>query len=68
MAVRKCNPMYEGCTPNCRFPEFGVITDEEVIEHHNKLFEPMRRYKEIVEPPSEAELLRLAKAYSFDLI
>jgi hypothetical protein len=36
---RECNPMYNGCTPNCRFyPEFGVITDE-VIEDHNRAVE-----------------------------
>jgi hypothetical protein len=49
--------MYGGCTPNCRFyPEFGVITDEEVIEEHDKLVESLRRDNKIVQPPSEAEL------------
>jgi hypothetical protein len=58
-----------GCVPECRFyPEDGRIEDEEVIEEHNKLVESARRDNEIVEPPSEAELQRLAKTYRFDLI
>ena len=46
---KECNPVYDGCTPNCRFyPEFGMITDEEVIEDHNKLIESLRRDNRIV--------------------
>ena len=66
---KECNPLYEGCTTKCRFhSETGRIEDMEVIEKHSKLVESMRRDNEIVEPPSEAELQRLAKAYVFDLM
>lgn len=59
---RECNPIYEGCTPKCRFhTETGRIEDEEIIEEHNKHVESLRRENAIVEPPSKEELLRLAK-------
>jgi hypothetical protein len=62
----ECNPMRNGCTPNCRFhAEAGRIEDDEVIEEHNKLVEEHRQRNEIIEPPSEAELQRLAKIYHF---
>ena len=55
-----------GCVPECRFyPEYGRIEDEEVIEEHNKLVESFSRDNKIVEPPSENELLRLAKMHRF---
>lgn len=61
--------MRNGCTTNCRFhAEAGRIEDEEVIIEHNKLVESCIRNNEIVERPLEAELLRLAKTNSFDLI
>jgi hypothetical protein len=41
------------------------IEDEEVIDEHNKLVESHRQENSIVEPPSESELLRLAKKYRF---
>ena len=55
-----------GCIPECRFyPETGRIEDAEVIEDHNKFVEKLRKRNDIVEPPSEAELLKLAKIYRF---
>jgi hypothetical protein len=55
-----------GCIPECRFyPETGRIEDEEVIEEHNKLIESLRHENSIVEPPSESELLKIAKVYCF---
>jgi hypothetical protein len=52
------------CIPECRYySEYGRIEDEEVIEEHNKLVEYHRQKNAIVEPPSESELLRLAKIY-----
>jgi hypothetical protein len=55
-----------GCIPECRFyPEYGRIEDEEVIEEHNKFVEKLRQRNDIVEPPSESEMLRLAKIYRF---
>ncbi len=54
------------CIPECRFyPEYGRIENEEVIEEHNKLVEYDRQKNAIVAPPSESELLRLAKIYRF---
>jgi hypothetical protein len=47
------------------YTENGRIEDEEVIQEHNKLVESARRDNRIVEPPSESELLRLAKIYRF---
>jgi hypothetical protein len=46
--------------------ETGRIEDEEVIEEHNKWIERRRQENSIVEPPSENELLMLAKIYRFD--
>jgi hypothetical protein len=64
-----CGYNHGGCVPECRFyPEYGRIEDEEVIEEHNKYVESARRENRIVEPPSEAELEKLAKEYRFDLI
>jgi hypothetical protein len=55
------------CIPECRFySEYGRIEDEEVIEEHNKVVESHRQRNTIVEPPSESELLRLAKIDHFD--
>jgi hypothetical protein len=68
---RECNNLYDPwCIPgHCRFAdEYGVITDEEVIEDHNKVVEYYRQNNKIVEAPSEIELQRLANAYRFDLI
>ena len=54
------------CIPICRFyPEYRRIEDEEVIEKHNKVVESYRHKNVIVEPPSERELLKLAKIYRF---
>jgi hypothetical protein len=54
------------CIPECRFyPENRRIEDSEVIEEHNKLVEYYRQNNAIVEPPSESELLRLAKIHHF---
>ena len=56
-----CN-QFTGCIPECRFyPEYGRIEDEQVIEEHKKLVERHRHENSIVEPPSEIELLKLAK-------
>jgi hypothetical protein len=56
-----------GCIPECKYyPEYGRIEDDEVIEQHNKLVEELRQQNKIVEPPSEAELQRLAKIYLFE--
>jgi hypothetical protein len=53
------------CISECRFyPEYGRIEDE-VIEEHNKVVESYRQKNAIVEPPSEAELSRLAKIHRF---
>jgi hypothetical protein len=61
-----CN-QFTGCIPECRFyPEYGRIEDQEVIEHHNKFVESLRQENAIVEPPSQSELLRLAKILPFD--
>jgi hypothetical protein len=38
------------------------------LEEHIKAVESLRRDNKIVAPASEAELQRLAKAYSFDLV
>lgn len=69
---RECNNLYDPCCipGHCRFAdEYGVITDEEVIEYHNnKLVEYYRRNNKIVQPPSEIEMQRLANSYRFDLI
>lgn len=55
-----------GCIPECRYyPEYGRIEDEEVIEKHNKFVESCRQENSIVDPPSETELLKLAKTYRF---
>ena len=60
----ECNPMYDGCTPKCRFHnETGRIEDDEVREEYKKLSESLRQENKIVEPPSESELQRLAKIY-----
>jgi hypothetical protein len=54
------------CIPECRFyPEYGRIEDELVIEEHNKLVESYRQKNSIIDPPSESELLKLAKIYRF---
>jgi hypothetical protein len=54
------------CSPECRFyPEYGRIEDEEVIADHNNIVESLRQQNAIVEPPSEDELLELAKIYHF---
>jgi hypothetical protein len=68
---RECNNLYDPCCipGHCRFAdEYGVITDEEVIEDHNKLVEYYRRNNKIVEPPTEIEMQRLADACGFDLV
>jgi hypothetical protein len=52
--------------PECRFyPEHGRIEDEDVIEEYNKLVESHRQKNSIIDPPSEIELLKLAKIYRF---
>jgi hypothetical protein len=52
------------CISECRYyHETGRIEDKEVIEEHNKLVKSHRQKNAIVEPPSENELLRLAKKY-----
>ena len=69
---RECNNLYDPCCipGHCRFAdEYGVITDEEVIEYHNnKVVEYYRQNNKMVEPPSEIEMQRLANTYRFDLI
>jgi hypothetical protein len=51
-----------GCIPECRFyPEYGRIEDEEVIAEHNKRVEYLKERNDIVEPPTESELLELLK-------
>jgi hypothetical protein len=63
-----CN-QFTGCVPECRFySEYGRIEDEEIVLEHNKLVESARRDNRIVEPPSQAELEKLAKTCLFDLI
>jgi hypothetical protein len=60
-----CNG-FTGCVPECRYyAETGTIEDEEVIEEHNKLVESLRQENAIADPPSESELLVLAKIYHF---
>ena len=60
-----CN-QFTGCIPECRFyPEYGRIEDEQVIEEHKELVERYRQDNSIVDPPSESELLMLAKIYHF---
>jgi hypothetical protein len=56
-----CNG-FTGCIPECKFfPEFGVIEDEEVREDFREATEYFRQRNAIVEPPSESELLEMAK-------
>jgi hypothetical protein len=60
-----CN-QFTGCVPECRYySKYGRIEDGEVIEEHNKVVESYQQKNAIVEPPSESELLRLAKIYRF---
>jgi hypothetical protein len=60
-----CN-QFTGCVEECRFyADQGRIEDEEVIAKHNEFVESLRQENAIVEPPSEGELLELAKIYHF---
>jgi len=53
-----------GCIPECRFyAAEGRIEDDKVREVYEKLGESLRRDNKIVDPPTESELLRLAKKY-----
>lgn len=64
---RGCN-QFTGCVLECRFyPGYGRIDDEEVIAEHNKVVESYRQRNAVVEPPTESELLRLAKMHRFPL-
>ena len=48
----ECNPMYDGCTPKCRYHnETGRIEDEEVIQEHTKTEAEYRKQNRIVDIP-----------------
>ena len=58
----RINVPIPGCVEECRFyADQGRIEDEEVIAKHNEFVESLRQENAIVEPPSEGELLELAK-------
>ena len=55
-----------GCILECRyFGDYGRIEDEEIIEKHNQLVESYRKKNAIVDPPTEAEMLKARKELSY---